>query len=303
MSESLNVERWTRAQVKAIRAEATFDKDVLRALVDLRMSAQENRKATGNQIGAIERRVDTSPDSFALRLLREDHETIEKKADKAIEAMVMTHRAGRWALSIPGIGATYAGVLLAYIEIRPWVCRARVRCSKANPCTPDCHEGYINTAGKVWRFAGLDPTAKWEKGKKRPHCAKLKTTAWLIGEQFKKAGERSDCLYAKLWRKRKAQEIERNEAGMFREQALARLELATKNRWSISPLQREIWGSGKLQPVGLDWRAGRYVAKIFLSHFHHVLHEVEMGTPPPMPYILGPGGHADYIPVPNWPID
>jgi hypothetical protein len=279
MSESAvttTVARWTRQEAKDMRA-VPFDRDVLRALVDYRFSAQGMRKGAGNQIGAIERRTDTSPDSMALRVLYEDFAGVEKKADRAIEVMVESHEAGRWAVSIPGIAHTFAGVLLAYVDVR-----------------------IANTAGKLWRFFGVDPTCKWEKGKKRPYCALGKTLVWQIGESFKKLGADHPSLYAKLYRERKALEIKRNDAGMFREQALARLELLKNRR--ISPLQRETWGSGKLQPIGLDMRAGRYAAKLFLSHFHHVLHEVEMGCPPPVPYILGPGGHADFIAPPNWPM-
>lgn len=278
MSEE-TISRWTKAEREEM-AGVPFDRDVLRALVDYRFQAQERRKATANQIGAIERRVDTGVDPLALRVLREDFLKIERKADKAITLMVESHKAGRWAVSTPGIAHTFAGILLAYVDVR-----------------------IANTAGKLWRFAGVDPTIRWEKGQKRPYCAKLKTTVWQIGESFKKLGADSDCIYARLYRERKAQEVERNEAGAFRDQALARLEGATRRKWRISPLQRETWASGKLQPIGLDIRAGRYAAKLFLSHFHHVLHEVELGEPPPVPWIIGPGGHADYLAPPNWPMD
>lgn len=277
MSETQTLQRWTREQRAGIRA-IPFDRDVMRALVDYRFSAQERRKAAGNQIGAIQRRTDTSPDSATLAMLKADFGLIETKADAAIKAMVEQHPAGRWAVSIPGIAHTFAGVLLAYVDV-----------------------GIANTVGKLWRFAGVDPSCRWEKGKKRPYCALLKTTTWQIGESFKKLGAESTCLYARLYRERKAQEIRRNEAGEFREQALARLAEATARKWRISPLQRETWSAGRLQPIGLDMRAGRYAAKLFLSHFHHVLHEVEIGAPPPVPYILGPGGHVDYIAPPNWP--
>jgi hypothetical protein len=299
-----NVGRWTRAEAKAMKVRP-FSREVLRALVDFRFSAQGKRKGSDNQVRAIKQRVDVAPDLEILDKLGGDFRLIEGKADRAIEAMVMAHRAGRWAVSVPGIGATFAGVLLAYVDIRPWHCAGttRTQCTADEPCTPDCGPLYINTAGKLWRFAGVDPTSTWEKKQKRPYCALLKTLVWQIGESFKKLGAESACLYAKMYRQRKAQEVERNEAGMFRDQALLRLEKATKNKWGISPEQRAIWGSGKLQPIGLDMRAGRYAAKMFLSHFHHVLHEVEEGCAPPVPYILGPGGHADYIAPPNWPIE
>jgi hypothetical protein len=337
MSEELQVNRWTRAETKQLR-EVPFDRDVLRALVDYRFSAQGRRKATGNQIGAIERATDTSHDLFALRALNADFDLVENKANDFIKAMVEQHPAGLWAVSIPGIAHKFAGFLLAYVDLHPWRCMGHTRdCGPDEPCSPDCHSGYTNTASKVWRFFGVDPTIKWEKGNKRPYCALGKSVVWQIGESFKKIASHKECpkhgkvkradtsgddksvrceicaralvrvenndvLYCRLYNARKALEVQRNDAGEFREQALARLEAAKKNKWKISPAQRDLWASGKLQPIGLDYRAGRYAAKIFLSHFHHVLHEVELGTAPPVPYILGPGKHADFIPVPNWPM-
>jgi len=279
MSEEIqDVQRWTRAEAKAL--PHAFDRDVLRALVDYRFAAQLKRKGTDNQIGAIERRVDTSPDLSMLETLSADFKLVEGKADRAIKGIVEAHEAGRWAISIPGIAHTFAAVLLAYVDVR-----------------------IANTAGKLWSFFGVNPTMVWGKGQKRPYCALGKTVTWQIGESFKKLGADSPCLYAKLYRSRKALEIERNEAGMFRDQALARLAECVAKKRRISDLQRETWAAGRLQPIGLDYRAGRVAAKLFLSHFQHVLHEVELGTPPPVPYILGPGGHADFIPPPNWPME
>lgn len=347
--EGTDIGGWTKAERAEIKA-APFDRDVLRALVDYRFSKQEQRKAFGNQIGAIERATDTSVDPLALRILKADSARLEAKADATIKAMVENHRAGRWAVSVPGIAHTFAGVLLAHVDIHPWVCMGQrankrlVKCCQSDPCTPQCHVGYVNTAGKLWRFAGVDPSSTWRKGERRPHCAILKTLTWQIGESFKKlgiwscqthgsikstvssepdadepekrrrvmrcseCGERmqhvpSDLIYARIYRQRKTQEIERNERGDFAAQALERLAKAKAGKWNISPLQRETWGAGKLQPIGLDMRAGRYAAKLFLSHFHYVLHEVVDGCPPPAPYIISIGGHADFIAPPGWPCE
>lgn len=299
------VKPWTRTESRGLNGRS-FDRDTLRALVDYRFSAQGRRKATDNQIGAIERCVDTAPDLSVLNVLSSDFRLIEAKADKAIKAMVESHDAGRWAVSIPGIAHTFAGVLLAYVDLRPWHCASdeRTSCSRGEPCTADCADRYVNTAGKLWSFFGVNPTQRrWEKGERRPYCALGKTLVWQIGESFKKLGTDHPSLYARLYRQRKALEIERNEAGAFEAQALARLAMARAKKWRISKLQRDTWASGRLQPIGLDYRAGRYAAKMFLSHFHHVLHEVELGTPPPVPYIIGVGGHANYIPPPNWPME
>jgi len=275
MSEELVVRKWTRAEAKELPHE--FDRNVLRALVDYRFAAQLRRKGTDNQIGAIQRSVDTSPDMRTLEVLSEDFRILEGKADRAIKGIVEAHAAGRWAVSVPGVAHTFAAVLLAYVDVK-----------------------IANTAGKLWSFFGVNPTMTWGKGQKRPYCALGKTVTWQIGESFKKLGADHASLYARLYRQRKAQEIERNDAGLFRDQALARLAECVAKKRRISDLQRETWGSGKIQPIGLDYRAGRYAAKMFLSHFHHVLHVIEMGECPPVPYILGPGKHADFIKIPGW---
>jgi hypothetical protein len=155
------------------------------------------------------------------------------------------------------------------------------------------------TVGHVWRFAGLDPTLKWERGQKRPWNGALKRLCWLIGESFVKVSNREDDVYGKVYRERKDLELARNGVGLFAEQAAA--SLAAK-RWGEDTVARKAYEAGKLPPARLHLRAQRYAVKLFLAHFHHVLHEVELGTPPPKPYVLTHGGHAHYVGPPNWPV-
>lgn len=344
MSESLIVERWTKEQRNELRRQP-YNRTVLRAILDHRLTAMDNRKATSNQLGAIKRSDDINPDVAALLMLDDDFRRVEAKATAVIQIIVESHPAGRWAVSIPGVAHRTVGVLLAHLDLHPWCCAGKGRtCSKLDPCTPNCGFGYVNTPGKVWAFCGLVPGMKEEwlskaKPGKRPWNALLKQTSWQIGEGFKKISSHKECpkhgrvkrlkveadeedktarceichaelfrvednevLYCRLYNERKRLEVERNESGALRDQALAKLELAERKGWKISELQRRTWASGKLQAAGLDYRAMRYAVKMFLSHFHYVLHEVEEGCPPPVPYILGPGGHADFIPPPNWPM-
>jgi len=288
------VVRFTREERTEIKSRLeTFDRDVARVFVDAYYQAQGERKRVGNQKGAIERRVD-SGNAERLEWFKADRALVEAKVKFHLGVIARSHEAGRWAISIPGIADVFTAGLLALVDVR-----------------------VANTAGKLWSFFGVNPEQReWKKGTKRPYCAIGKTITWQIGESFKKVMNCGDCIctpakpqqhvgrcyiYSKVYRERKVLEVERNEAGLFREQALARLEKLKNKR--ISDEQREIWASGKLQNVGLDIRAGRVAAKLFLSHFHHVLHEVELGSPPPVPWVLQHGGHVDYIPVPNWPMD
>jgi DNA modification methylase len=56
---------------------------------------------------------------------------------------------------------------------------------------------------------------------------------------------------------------------------------------------------GKLPPAHIHARAKRYAVKLFLSHLHETMHEIEHGTTPPLPYALAHLGHAHKIEVPR----
>lgn len=151
------------------------------------------------------------------------------------------------------------------------------------------------TVGHIWRFAGLDPTSKWEKKQKRPWNAALKTLCWKVGQSFMKFSNRDDCYYGKVYRARKEYEIARNEAGgnaAAVAEGLARIK--DKNTEAYKHLI-----AGRLPPGQIDARARRYAVKLFLSHFHAVWYEQHFGTKPPLPYPIAMLGHAHLIPPPS----
>ena len=86
---------------------------------------------------------------------------MEGQIKRALEKYVDNHPVGSWLTSIHGIGPVIAAGLLAHIDI------ARAP-----------------TVGHIWRFAGLDPTTKWEKKTRRPWNAALKVLTWKAGESF-----------------------------------------------------------------------------------------------------------------------
>ena len=64
-------------------------------------------------------------------------------------------------------------------------------------------------------------------------------------------------------------------------------------------------GVKMLSPAHLHARARRYAVKLFLSHFHEVMHWDYFQKAPPAPYIFEhPEGtlHSHKIAVPNWPL-
>jgi hypothetical protein len=126
----------------------------------------------------------------------------------------------------------------------------------------------------------------------------LKRLCWLIGESFTKVSNNPNDIYGKVYQQRKALEIERNEAGAFASQAE---EALRKKRWGEDTATRKHYEEGRLPPARIHLRAQRYSVKLFLSHLHHVMYEIEFKEPPPKPFILTKPEHAHFIAPPNWP--
>jgi len=134
---------------------------------------------------------------------------------------------------------------------------------------------------------------------KRPWNARLKTTCWKLGESFVKVQNNPRDIYGHVYAERKAIEIERNEAGLFAEQAAAAL---AAKRYRRDTEAYKAYSKGKLPPAHIHARAKRYAVKLFLAHWQAVAYELEYGTPPPKPYVIEHGGHTHFIAPPNWPM-
>jgi hypothetical protein len=255
-----------------VKAASSLTIDEARYLVDAYYSMQEYRKTAANQVRALARSQE--PHSV-IQWLFEQNETVENQIRRALEAWTDALPAARWAKSIVGIGPVISAGLAAHIDI--------------SKCP---------TVGRIWRFAGLDPTVEWRKGQKRPWNASLKCLCWKIGESFVKVSGRDGDFYGRLYLQRKQVEQERNEAGEFAEQAAAKL-----RRFNIGRnTEAHKWYSqGKLPPAHIHSRAKRWVVKLFLAHYHEVAWRLATGQPPAKPYVISILGHGDYIAPPNFP--
>jgi len=229
---------------------------------------QEDRKRSGNQVRAL----DGSGEPHAtLSWFFDQSSTLEAQIRGALNAWAENQREGRWLMSITGIGPVISAGLLAHVDIE----RAP-------------------TVGHIWRFGGYDPTVVWEKGKKRPWNASLKTLLWKVGESFVKVSGNEKDVYGKVWLQRKEMEVAKNERLEFQEQAAVG---AARVRKTTEAYKH--YAVGKLPPGHLHARAKRYAVKLFLSHYHHVLYLCKYGTPPPKPFIIEHGGHIHFIEPPN----
>jgi hypothetical protein len=265
------------------RAEARYIVDVYYQLQDFRIQAAGQLRSEAAE-----------PRRWAETLLRA-FELLEKDVQSVLGAWARRHPAGAWAQSITGVGPVLSAGLVAHIEIRR---------QREDPALPGAMiEEITRTAGQVWRFAGLDPTSRWEKGQKRPWNAKLKVLCWKLGDSFVKQSGRDSDVYGHIYRARKELEVARNEAGEFADQAAASLEA----RQIKDKALKATYESGRLPDGRIDLRARRYAVKLFLAHYHWVAYETEMGVPPEKPYIFtenallaGYGIHNGFIMPPGW---
>ena len=267
MSED-NFEPVRRLSRDLASAAATLSDDEARYLVDAYYQMQDDRKRAHNQVRAME-----GEPHITLAWLAEQSETLEAQIKRALNIYTDAHPIGVWLKEIYGIGPVIAAGLLAHIDIT----RAP-------------------TAGHIWRYAGLDPTSKWEKGTKRPWNASLKTLCWKAGQSFMKFSNQDECFYGKLYRERKAYEQGRNDAGGNAE--VAAQILATKKFRADTDAVKHL-SAGKLPPAQIDARARRYAVKIFLSHLQAHWYEHHYGTPAPAPFAIAHMGHAHMIPIPK----
>jgi len=234
---------------------------------------QENRKRAGNQIRDLAKAGQSIDylNSVYKRLVN-----LENDIKKTLTRWVDQNggQLAEWCLSIIGIGPVITAGLMTLIDIEK-----------------------APTVGHIWRFAGLDPTAKWEKGQKRPHNAELKTLCWKIGESFVKTLNKEGNLYGRLYLERKELETAKNDKLLFAEQAAEQLK---RKNFKKTTIAYKNYITGKLPPGHIHARAKRYAVKIFLSHYHHVAYEIRFGEKPPKPFVIEHLGHVDYIPAPNW---
>ena len=294
--ELQKVERLERATRDAAKRMGLVE---ARYFVDLYHQQQELRKAMDNQIRAAKTAGEiTEPLEWAAKRGRDT----ENQIKALLAAWSKGRELGRWCDSVTGIGPVIAAGLMTHIDI-----------TKAP------------TVGHIWRFAGLDPTMKWEKKTKRPWNATLQTLCWKIGESFVKVAARENDVYGGLYLKRKAREIEANERGEFAGQAKVKLDTTKIGKdteaylWYAGCLTPELAaglrempaekrgaalkkvagkpGSGvpMLPPAHIHARAKRWAVKLFLAHYHHTAYRIEFGCEPPKPYVIEYLGHVHEI--------
>ena len=238
----------------------------LRTLVDKYYQMQDDRIRTKAQIREAE---ETKEPHEVLIHLATESERLENQIKGVLQVHVENRDIGKWLLANKGIGAVLSAGLLAHIDIN-----------------------IAKTAGDIWNFAGLNPSIKWEKGKKRPFNARLKTLCWKIGESFVKVSGNKDAFYGQIYADRKKFEVDRNEKGYYKEHAKKQLE---EKKYSKNTDAYACYIKNILPPAHIHAISKRFTVKLFLSHFHAIWFELEHGKPAPLPYAIAILGHGHHI--------
>jgi hypothetical protein len=263
-------------------ASITLSAQEARYLVDAYYIIQEDRKRSDSQV----RSMGDEPHEV-LAWFAEQNSILEKQIQRALDAYSASHPVGTWMRSVKGIGPVLAAGLLAHLDIYH---------PEVNPETGEVTRVRTRTVGHWWSFGGVDSSKKWEKGKKRPWNATLKTLLWKASDCFVKvSGGENPGYYGAIYRNRKAYEIGKNEAGEYAEQAKAAL---AAKRFGEDTEAHKHYSKGKLPPGHIDARAKRYAVKLFLSHLHDVWYRHEFKEAPPMPYPIAHLEHVHYIQPP-----
>jgi Transposase IS116/IS110/IS902 family len=265
MNDNPSVARLDRDLAKA---STTLTEQEARFLVDAYYLMQDGRKRGDNQVRAMKAEPHT-----VIAWLTTQYDTLESQTRRSLDRYSDAHPVGRWMKSIHGIGPVIAAGMLAHIDIKK-----------------------APTAGHIWRFAGLDPTMRWNKGEKRPWNAQLKTLCWKIGQSFMKFAANEACTYGHLYRNRKTYETLRNDSGGNAERAAA---ILLEKRFNKSTEAYKMLSTGKLPLAQIDARARRYAVKLFISHLQCVWWFADTGALPPDPYAIAHKDHVHFVPVPN----
>ena len=175
----------------------------------------------------------------------------------------------KWAYSQVGIGAIIASGLAAHIDV------ARA-----------------NTVSSLWKFAGMAPGFdKRIKSQKLQYNSRLKVLCWKAGQSFVKVSGKDGATYGKLYVRFKAEEVTRNEGGLYAVQARTELE---KKNFRLETLTRKRLEAGKLSDAHLHARACRRTVKIFLADYWLVARKAK-GLSVNKPYAIDILGHSGLI--------
>ena len=296
--EQLDWETIRKLTTDLREAGLTLGRDEARFLVDAYYRMQEQRIRFDAQVREM---VKEREPHELLVWFGDQSRTLENEVKKALEYYSLSTPAGRWLRSVFGIGPVIASGLTAHIDI-----------SK------------VEYAGQVWSFAGMNPSAQWKKGEKRPWNAELKTLCYKLGESFVMTKNNDKDFYGHLFQQRKDKEWAKNMRGDNADAAAAKAEVVGKDtvayKWYSGQVNPD-WAKAQLDagksfpeklpkaalkdgipmlpPAHVHARARRWVSKLLLSHLFKVMYIAHHDRIPEQPFVLTMDDHSREIHVPD----
>jgi hypothetical protein len=240
-----------------------------RYFVNTYYDLQDYRIASANQQRKL---LEGEEPSEFIGWLNTNLDVLEQQIHGMLDKWSSAQHMGQWARAVCGVGPVISSGLLANIDV-----------TKAP------------TVGHIWRFAGLDPTMKWNKGEKRPWNASLKRLCWIMGESFVKVSGNQKDVYGKLYLERKEYERKKNEKQEYSAIAAARLTQDKGRKKHMDAGLKELLETGTLPAAALHERSKRWAVKIFLAHWFEEAYRTHYGAEPPKPYPIAILGHAHVI--------
>lgn len=260
--EGLPPDLFQRLNADLKAAASTMSSPEARFLVDYYYQSQEQRKRAANQRRAHEQ---SQEPNLVLDWMAGCTRRLESAVKLALKHYTEGQFVGQWMISLYGVGPVLAAGFLAHLDV-----------TKAKG------------AGAFWRFAGLDPTQKWEKNTKRPWNAALKVLAWKFADVQFRFKNRSESYYGPILDKRWERLKEQNVQGKFQEAAAAAL---AEKKIGKDTEAYQAYIRGVLPPAHVLARAKRWVAKLFLSHLFDLMYAHQYKKMPPDPYAFSILGH------------
>jgi len=312
-----------------LKAAITLTADEARFLVAAYYMQQESRKRARNQERAL---LQQNKPNAILTWLSVQSETLEKQIKKTLDLYTSNHVMGSWMRDIYGIGPVLSAGILAHIDIdqcptaghiwsyagynpgqiweakddvKKWLMKEKIMLNDSDIAYGLAAAHYMRKIETLRKFAENDKDGQPQKLTleslakalaRRPYNADFKTLCWKIGQSFMKFSNVKACYYGSIYRERKAQEVMRNEQGLFKHIADKKV---VEDKYGKTTDAYAAYIKGKLPPAELDGRARRYAVKLFLAHLHEVWYEKHFGKPAPLPYPIAFLGHAHKIDPPG----
>ena len=319
LTKAVKLSKDLKTEIKNIES---ISKSEIRTLVNLYYQVQDFRKASREQIRAIEQHRSGSEKSSGnvaiLDWANSNMAVIEKGIVDSLELICMSRPEGQWLMMTSGIGPVLAAGLLGYYDIshakyatsfisygglndnnRPWLGR-----EKSTQIINEILDGakvitndhVVDIAARTqWKYEYLLEKAfnqekqKWSKEdiikacSKIPYNADLKTHLWKVGASFQWLCNNPNSLYGRLFNERRVLETQKNERGEYAEQAAKKLREQNIGKGTEA---YKCYSQGKLPKAHITARAMRWTEKIFVSHLFEEMYRVEYDQIPPRYYSL-----------------